>query len=382
MSFIVRTLIRNSLKYNIRTFTPLRTFHFTPVCCLYSPASLGVDGYLQSRKKTKEQFANFADKFRSKMKDFVADPKNMVFTEDLKNMVHMAEPTDLELVVNMIKKFNTQNTEFRFGSFVFGPVVMRMFHFLDAPTEALLCFNDPANSGFFDQLISYQILLDLLYNHQMYDEMFNVFEKIKERQINMTKFPKYPVVLIFAACYKQNTPKSFEYASKLWSEMASAGTSPLRRACTFFAALALKQGAPHIALESIPQQKQNYITMRNIKARALAEMGRADDALPVLRQVLEIDRPDQKDKHTFFEETVMMVREAVAKTNNKDLQKQFDDIENALKDRGLIDKQTLDQLVNSEITNLPKKQEQPRGVSFQKKMPFSHRRPHHRLYSE
>lgn len=67
----------------------------------------------------------------------------------------------------------------------------------------LQCFNDPANSGFFDQLISYQVLLDLLYNHQMYDEMFNVFEKVKERQINMTKYPKYPVVLIFAACYKQ-----------------------------------------------------------------------------------------------------------------------------------------------------------------------------------
>lgn len=73
-------------------------------CCLYSPASLGITGYLQSRKRTKEQFANFADKFRTKMKDFVADPKNMVFTEDLKNMVHMAEPTDLELIVNMIKK--------------------------------------------------------------------------------------------------------------------------------------------------------------------------------------------------------------------------------------------------------------------------------------
>lgn len=74
------------------------------VYCLYSPASLGIDGYLQSRKRTKEQFANFADKFRSKMKDFVTDPKNMVFTEDLKNMAHMAEPTDLELIVDMIKK--------------------------------------------------------------------------------------------------------------------------------------------------------------------------------------------------------------------------------------------------------------------------------------
>lgn len=30
MWFIVRTLLRDSLKYNIRTFTPLRTFYFTP----------------------------------------------------------------------------------------------------------------------------------------------------------------------------------------------------------------------------------------------------------------------------------------------------------------------------------------------------------------
>lgn len=65
------------------------------------------------------------------------------------------------------------------------------------------CFEDPANQGFFDQLISYQILLDLLYNNEMYNEMFSVFKTVQDRQINMSKFPKYPVVLILAACYKQ-----------------------------------------------------------------------------------------------------------------------------------------------------------------------------------
>lgn len=65
------------------------------------------------------------------------------------------------------------------------------------------CFNDPANDGFFDQLVTFQILLDLLYSHEMYDDMYELFEKIKEKQINMTKYPKYPVVLILAACYKQ-----------------------------------------------------------------------------------------------------------------------------------------------------------------------------------
>lgn len=71
---------------------------------LYAPSALGIDGYLQTRKRIKEQFSNFSDKFRTKMLDFVSDSKNMIFTEDLKNMVHLAEPTDLELVTNMIKK--------------------------------------------------------------------------------------------------------------------------------------------------------------------------------------------------------------------------------------------------------------------------------------
>lgn len=65
------------------------------------------------------------------------------------------------------------------------------------------CFNDPTNNGFFDQLVTFQILLDLLYNNEMYDEMYEVFETVKEKQINMFKYPKYPVVLVLAGCYKQ-----------------------------------------------------------------------------------------------------------------------------------------------------------------------------------
>lgn len=40
------------------------------------------------------------------------------------------------------------------------------------------------------------------------------------------------------------------------------------------------------------------------QAIALAKLGRLEESLTVLRGVLNIDKPDQKDKHTFFEETV------------------------------------------------------------------------------
>lgn len=83
--------------------------------------------------------ANIADKFRSKMTEFSSDgSKNLIFTEDLKNMIHISETDeDLDLVVKMLKRFNQQNEQLRFGSFVFGPVVMRLFHFAKKPDLAL-----------------------------------------------------------------------------------------------------------------------------------------------------------------------------------------------------------------------------------------------------
>ncbi|KAL4714959.1 hypothetical protein ACJJTC_003110 [Scirpophaga incertulas] len=329
---------------------PIRSISTSKVTYLYSQSSLGIDKYLHGRKKIKEQFSNFSDKFRTKMIEFCNDPKSLIFTEDLKNMVHLAEPSDLELVVKMVNKFNTSTAEFRFGSFIFGPVIMRMFYFLDAPTEALQCFQDPKNDGFFDQLSTYHILLDLLYNHEMYDEMKEVFKKVMERQINMLKFPKYPLVLILAACYKQNSSQSFEYASKIWSEMTSVGTVPLRRASSFFAALALNQSRPDVALESMSSQRSQYVTIRNIKVMALADMGRVDDALPILRSVLDIDIPEENKKHTFFEETITKVKQALDKHNNADIKKEYECIETELRNRNLIDSQTLDQHLCSEIT--------------------------------
>lgn len=82
-----------------------------------------------------------SEKFRTKMSEYVTDndKKYMIFTEDLKNMIHLAEDNnnDVPLIINMMKKFNLQNKELRFGSFIFGPVVMRMFHHLNKPNEAL-----------------------------------------------------------------------------------------------------------------------------------------------------------------------------------------------------------------------------------------------------
>lgn len=60
---------------------------------------------------------------------------------------------------------------------------MRLFHSLKDVDTALTMFKDEKLSGFFDQLVSYQILLDLLYESGKYQEMLDIYKVIKDRQV-------------------------------------------------------------------------------------------------------------------------------------------------------------------------------------------------------
>lgn len=74
---------------------------------LFSQASLGIDNYVVVREKTAQQFANTQDRFKTKMKEFSeADGASMIFTEDLKSIIHLADSNDddLTLVKAMIRK--------------------------------------------------------------------------------------------------------------------------------------------------------------------------------------------------------------------------------------------------------------------------------------
>lgn len=75
----------------------------------------------------------------------IDDSKAVVFTEDLKNIIYLMENTegDILLLKSMIKRFNSQNQSLRFGTFVFGPVVMRMVHHMGNAELGLELLYDP-----------------------------------------------------------------------------------------------------------------------------------------------------------------------------------------------------------------------------------------------
>lgn len=49
------------------------------------------------------------------------------------------------LPIRWIFRFRHQNKELRFDTFIFGPVVMRLFHYLNLPDHALQVLHDPVS---------------------------------------------------------------------------------------------------------------------------------------------------------------------------------------------------------------------------------------------
>lgn len=191
--------------FSIKKFIFCFFFHFIACRFLYSDKSLGLQGYENARLNFRNQFLNVESTFRTKMQEVCDTESSMIFTEDLKSMLHLTQkkPEDIALLVKMITKFNSQNKELRFGTFIFGPVVMRTFYYLDEPDLALTAFKDLQLQNFFDQLISYQILLSLLYKHGKYAEMREVYDIIKHKYTTVDGHPRNALILVMAACFKE-----------------------------------------------------------------------------------------------------------------------------------------------------------------------------------
>lgn len=285
------------------------------------------------------------------MEEFVKDEssKNLVFTEDLKNMLHIADKPDVDLLSRMIKKFCSQSSEARFGNYVFGPPIMRLLYHLNDPETAIKLFNDSSLGGFFDQLVTYQLVLDLLYNNKMYQKVLDTYDVAKARQVQGGRYPKNAVVIVLGACYKLDTPASYEYATHLWKDLNEAGHIPMRRAATFFATLALNQGHPHVAMEVLSNvRRANYATIKIIKSLVLANLKRYDDTLIILKSVLEVDNP-MAPKQTFPKSVVELLKKEFEGNTNKDLQSDFEKVTGFMAKHDHLTENHLDDILCSEI---------------------------------
>jgi len=156
-----------------------------------------------------------------------------------------------------------------------------------------------------------------------------------------------------------NTPKSYEYALSILTDMREFGTEPVRRAVSYASALALNQDAPQVALEIISScRTSNYVTIRNLKMWALAALNRPEDCLPLLRYSVEFDSPEAIKRQSVFPEILEKVSASIDRLGKKDVSLEFERIHKSLIDTKQISTQPFAELLEAEVESRPREQQQ------------------------
>ncbi|KAK9293702.1 hypothetical protein QLX08_011411 [Tetragonisca angustula] len=247
---------------------------------LYTERDLGITLYENSRFMFRNQFMTIENTFREKMKEICQDEKGIIYTEDLKAMIHLAqaEENDMQLVESMLEKYMQNIEEKKYGRYVFGPVIMRMFYYLNQP------------------------------QNDMFAQMREIYDQVLRRK--GMDFIGSSTVLIYAACLKENTPESLEYALSHWKQQFDK-LKPSVRCCTLVSMLALKHKKPEVALDILSTVNvDRVLSVRALKIMAYTHLGRYVQIIPVMKYALEqevgVFRP-----HLFFADVLCELEEKI-----------------------------------------------------------------------
>lgn len=310
MASSLRRLLKLNLGFTSILF-PKYNFMNVGVRYLYLDRDLGILTYENTRFAYRNQFLTIEDTFRAKMKEVCQSESGTVFTEDIKAIMHLAHPSqeDMNLVTEMIKKYVNSKTSTQFGTFIFGPILMRMFYYLNEPKSALTLFKDPNLIENFNYSSAIRTLMCLLYKHEMYDDVIDVFNVTSERL--GPELAARCSILLYAACLKLNTPESTKIALEYW-KLFSARTMQSSRASCIVAYLLLSHGSPNEALEILSTvDKQNILCIKNLKILIYAHMNNYLSIIPLLKSLM--DFTEDRRRQCIFEEVLQKLEESIRK---------------------------------------------------------------------
>ncbi|XP_055350304.1 pentatricopeptide repeat-containing protein 2, mitochondrial-like [Paramacrobiotus metropolitanus] len=331
-------LIKNSI-----VLPASRSFTVSAYSLFFSKDTLGLRSYESVRKRTTTQLDVFQGRFRLRMEECLSGASLLFTEDDLINMCYLAkDDKDLQLLNRMLKRYVQHSSETRFGGFRFGPILMRLHHHLNKPDEALASIQDPDLAQVYDQLTSYWVAMDLLYENQRYDDVLELYSAMSQRPFIADRSGTLHLTLAYAACCKLGTFKAYTTARGLVKNAMPMQLPVKRKVVTVAAALAVKHNDPIDALEMLsclPPANQYHITVRNLRILALTRLHRWEHVLSLLRWNTAQDIGAKGLR--FFPDVIAEVKKAVETKEDKELRQAFDKAFEALERGHAITADTL-----------------------------------------
>uniref|UniRef100_V9IM13 Pentatricopeptide repeat-containing protein 2 n=1 Tax=Apis cerana TaxID=7461 RepID=V9IM13_APICE len=341
--------------------------------CLYTEQDLGITMYENSRFIFRNQFMTIENTFRERMKEICEKDDGIIFTEDLKAMIHLVQPNeqDMTLLTNMLKKYIQKHEENKIGSFVFGPVVMRMFYHLNQPEYALQAFENEYLRNSFNYRSSFRTLMCLLYKNNMFKEMKNVYDKVLNS--NGINFIGNNNVLMYAACLKENTPEALKYALAHWKKQFEV-MRPSGRSYALISYLAIKNNAPELALDILSTiQRDRIMSIRSLKILAYMNLERYLQIIPILKQIME-NNTNHNHKYSIFADVIYELEEKLKAIDIEESVQLLDLIKQAKQLEFIQTTITLEEFLLQPIMNRRKFKFQNSERKFKNQEPFNQER--------
>ncbi|XP_062067927.1 pentatricopeptide repeat-containing protein 2, mitochondrial, partial [Lepus europaeus] len=266
----------------------------------------------------------------------------LILREELKTLLHLCvSRDDVELAKNVIYRYHAENRSAPLGEYKFGPLFMRLCYELGLEESAVQLVKDQQLRGFFSDVTSFNILMEMLFNKGKYQSALEVLIEMKNQDV---KFSKDTYVLAFAICYKLNSPETFKICTTLREEALIRGEILSRRASCFAVALALNQNQVAKAVSIFSQiMNPESITCTNLNILIHIQSNALEALMKILTEAAQGSSSRFVRRHEFSEELLAKVREKVKAVPA--LVARFDDIYRKLHVNGQVTTYSLDALL-------------------------------------
>ncbi|XP_031629406.1 pentatricopeptide repeat-containing protein 2, mitochondrial-like [Contarinia nasturtii] len=320
--------------------------------CLFSGEELGIKNYELVRKQVKDYVKNplrYKQNFENR---FVDEDCNFTkYETELNNLLHVVEKSESDMIL-LKEALNTlieKQSEYEGEKYAFGTVIMRTLYFLDMPNKAIEFYQNKNLRKLFTQVTGHQILLDLLFEHKMYDDLLRIYESLNIKgQLNRNRHIN---VIVLATYYQLNTPETFQKAYTLWKKEKSISSKHhFRKSLTFVAGLALKQNDPGLALNILEDGVDHfYVTLRQIRLLAWAQLEKFDNVLEMLRSILRHFQKIKAKNKSFYHLTSIPVLDDIEKllkeNGSKEHIDEFSALRREMETNQLVTNKTLDDMM-------------------------------------
>lgn len=253
----------------------------------YTPTFLKIDEFQNYRKKFLTENCHQLLLKKIKIKESLKKPDAKVFTSDIKFLLYSAREQDIDFLINVIKKYNTQKNEDGFD-FLFALPLLKLMYVLNQTDKALEIYLSEDNLFQFQYRVTV-LLINKLLEEKRYNDVVRVYDHFnrnlkKQPPEKSNYFELYG--LITEALYEKNDQEALKKYKEMLKDSNYSKTDINQSDYMKMCLLALQQKDPAFAYELTEKiTKRPIHVVRNLQILALIELNRTDEALLIAEEL-------------------------------------------------------------------------------------------------